>query len=79
MSMLACRSLTAVEAEYHQDYKEVAAYTTNMRRINDLLKGNRRKTVAPGGMYLELKLNISTYCSLLWFLFGDHCNYCKEL
>ncbi len=44
MSMLACRSLTAVKAEYCRDYKEVAAHTTNMRRINNLLKGNRGKT-----------------------------------
>ena len=30
MLMLACRLLTAVKAEYCRDYKEAAAYTTNM-------------------------------------------------
>jgi hypothetical protein len=79
MSMLACRSLTAVEAEYRRDYEEAAAHTTNTRRINDLLKGNRGKTVAPAGTYMELKLNIGSYCGLLSSLFGDHCNYYKEL
>jgi hypothetical protein len=28
---------------------------------------------------MQLKLNIGTYCALLWILFGDHCNYYKEL
>jgi hypothetical protein len=53
--------------------------TTRYSHINDLLKGNRGKTVAPAGMYMELKLNIGSYCGLLWSLFGDHCDYYKEL
>jgi hypothetical protein len=28
---------------------------------------------------MELKLNIGSYCSLVWSLFRDHCNYYKEL
>jgi hypothetical protein len=28
---------------------------------------------------MELKLNIGSYCGLLWSLFRDHCNYYKEL
>jgi hypothetical protein len=28
---------------------------------------------------MKLKLNISSYCSLLWSLIGDHCNYYKDL
>jgi hypothetical protein len=28
---------------------------------------------------MDLKLNIGTYCRLLWSLFGEHCNYYKEL
>ncbi len=79
MSVLACRSLTAVKAEYPQDYEEVAAHTTTRRWINDLLKGNPGKMVAPAGMYMELKLNIGSYCGLMRSLFGDHCNYYKEL
>ncbi len=79
MSMLACRSLTAVKAKYHRDYEEVAAHTTNTQWINNLLKGSCRKMVAPAGMYMELKLNIGSYCGLLWSLFGDHCDYYKEL
>jgi hypothetical protein len=79
MSMLTCRSITAVKAEYRGDYEEVAAHTTNTQRIDDLLKGNCGKTVAPAGMYVELKLNIGSYCGLMWSLFGDLCDYYKEL
>jgi hypothetical protein len=28
---------------------------------------------------MDLKLNIETYCGLLWTIFGDHCDYYKEL
>jgi hypothetical protein len=28
---------------------------------------------------MELKLNIGSYCGLLWSLFEDHCDYYKEL
>ena len=28
---------------------------------------------------MDLKLNIGTYCGLLWSILGDHCNYYKEL
>jgi hypothetical protein len=79
MSMLACRLLTASKAEYCKDYKEVAASTTNTRSLDDLLKQNRGKMVAPAADYMDLKLNIGTYCGLLWAIFGDHCDYYKEL
>jgi hypothetical protein len=79
MSMLACRSLLAVEAEQSREYKEAAENTRHTRSIEDLLKRNRGKTVAPAANYMDLKLNIGTYCGLLWSLFGDHCNYYKEL
>ncbi len=77
--MLACRSLNAVEAEYQSDYKELASHTSNTRSLKELLKGNQGKVVLPAPDYMQLKLNIRTYCALLWALFGDHCNYYKEL
>ncbi len=79
MLMLACRSLLAVEAEQSREYEEAAENMRHTRSIEDLLKRNRGKTVAPAAIYMDLKLNIGTYCGLLWSLFGDHCNYYKEL
>jgi hypothetical protein len=79
MSMLACRSLTAVEAEQCWEYEEAAENTKYTQSINDLLKQNRGKPVTPAANYMDLKLNIGTYCGLLWALLGDHCDYYKEL
>jgi hypothetical protein len=79
MSMLACRSLTASKAEYCRDYKEATASTTNTCSLDNLLKWNRGKMVAPAANYMDLKLNIGTYCRLLWTIFGDDCDYYKEL
>jgi hypothetical protein len=77
ISILACRSLTAVEAKQCRKYQEAAESTKHTRSINDLLKRNRSKPVAPATKYMDLKLNIGTYCGLLWALFGDHCDYYK--
>jgi hypothetical protein len=79
MSILACRLLTAVEAEQCREYEEAAASTKHTRSIDDLLKQNRAKPVALATNYMDLKLNIGTYCGLLWSLFGDQCDYYKEL
>ena len=79
MSMLACHSLTAMAAEFCREYEEAAESTRHTRSLDDLLKRNRGKTVEPAATYTDLKLNIGTYCGLLWTIFGDHCNYYKEL
>jgi hypothetical protein len=79
MLMLACRSLSAVEAEQSREYEEATENTRHTQSIEDLLKRNRGKTVAPAANYMDLKLNIGTYCGLWWSLFGDHYDYYKEL
>jgi hypothetical protein len=79
MSMLACRSLMAAKAWYCREYKEAAANTMHTQSLDELLKRNCGRTVAPASSYMDLKLNIGTYCGLLWLLFGDHCDYYKEL
>jgi len=65
MSMLACRSLTAMAAEFCREYEEAAESTRHTRSLDDLLKKNRSKTVEPAATYTDLKLNIETYCGLL--------------
>ncbi len=71
VSMLARPSLTAVEAEYCRNYEKVTASTTITRSLEDLLKQNPGKTVAPAGNYMDLKLMIGTYCGLLWSTIED--------
>ena len=77
--MLACCSLMAMTAEFCREYEEAAESTRHTRSIDDLLKRNLGKTVEPAETYMDLKLNIGTYCGLLWKIFGIHCNYYKEL
>ncbi len=60
MSILACRLLTAVEADYRQEYQEAAMHTRNTRSINDRMRGNQGLTVSPAASYMKLKLNIGT-------------------
>jgi hypothetical protein len=79
MSMLACHSVSAVDAEYSRDWEEAVAHTKNTRSLEDMLKVSCKKTAAPPGSYSKLKLNIRTYCGLLWSLFGENCDYYKEL
>ena len=78
ISMLACRSLTAVEAETQRGYEEASELTKTTRKLEDILK-EKGKTVSPAPDYMQLKLNIGTFCALLWALFGDNCDYYKEL
>ncbi len=70
MLVLVCRSLMAVEAENCRDYEEAVASTTITCSLKDLLKKNCGKTVAPAGIFMDLKLNIGTYCGLLWSIWG---------
>ncbi len=65
MSMLVCRSLTAVEAENCWEYEKGAANMKHMRSLEDLLKRNCGKTVAPATTDMDLKLNTRMYCGLL--------------
>ncbi len=78
ISILACRFLTALEAETQQGYKEASELTKTTRKLEDILK-EKGKTTTPAPNYMQLKLYIGTFCALLWALFGDHCNYYKEL
>jgi len=78
ISMISCRSLSAVEAETQRGYEEATELTKTTRKLEDILK-EKGKTPNPAPDYMQLKLNIGTFCALLWSLFGDHCDYYKEL
>jgi hypothetical protein len=78
ISMLACQSLTAIKAEYQQGYEEAMEQTKTTRCLKDLLK-DKGKVITPTPYYMQLKLNIETFCMLLWSIFGERCDYYKEL
>ncbi len=77
ISMLACRSLTAVKAKTKQGYEEASELTKTTRKLEDILK-EKEKTASPAPDYMQLKLNIGTFCALLLALFEDQCDYYKE-
>ncbi len=79
MSMLACRLVTAVEAKYQQGYEEAMDQTKGTRSLKELLKGNRGKVITPPPDYMQLKLNIGSYCAILWSIFGEQCDFYRKL
>jgi hypothetical protein len=77
---MVCRSVTTVEAKYQRGYEEAMDQTKGTRSLKELLKGNRNKVISLPPDYMQLKLNIGSYCALLWSIFGEQCNYyCKLL
>ncbi len=53
--------------------------TKGTRSLMKLLKGNCGKVISPPQVYMQLKLNIGSYCALLWSIFGKRFNYYHEL
>jgi hypothetical protein len=49
------------------------------RSLEELPKGNHGKVISSPQDYMQLKLNIGSYCALLWSIFGEQCNYYREL
>jgi hypothetical protein len=79
MSMMVCRLVTAVEAKYQRGYDEAMDQTKGTRSLKELLKGNCGKVISPPQDYMQLKLNIGSYCALLWSIFGERCDYYRKL
>ncbi len=53
--------------------------TKGTRSLKELLEGNRGKVISPPQDYMQLKLNIRSYCALLWSIFGKRCDYYRKL
>jgi hypothetical protein len=51
----------------------------NTRQLDELLRMSIGVTRAPTDNVWELKINIATFMSLVWVLFGSECNYYKSL
>jgi hypothetical protein len=53
--------------------------TKNTRQLDELLRMSKGVTQAPVDNFWELKINVATFMSLMWVLFGLECNYYKGL
>ncbi len=79
LSILACRARTTTETERVQEQEQAVSATENTRQLNELLRLSKGTTHAPADNFWELKVNISTFMSLVWVLFGTECNYYRGL
>ncbi len=76
---MAGRSRTSAEREQTQEREEALSATENTRQLDKLLRLSKGVTRAPTNIFWELKINIATFMSLVWVLFGSECNYYKGL
>lgn len=79
LSLLICRTRTPEEIERVRDREAAEQLTQATRVLEEALKLSRSDPRAPAGNYFELKLNITTFCALLYVLFGAKCEYYKSL
>ena len=80
LSILICRPRTVAEVERVRDSEQAvtqSAATLTYEQAKKLKPG--LMCHPPNGTYLDLELLVSTFCALLWALFGDDCHYYQEL
>ena len=79
LTILACRARTTAETERVRKQEHALSATENTRQLEDLLRLTKGTTRAPADNFWELKMNIATFMSLVWVLFGSECDYYKSL
>ncbi len=67
------------ETERVREQEMALSATEKTRLLDDLLCLPKGTTRAPVDNFWELKLNIATFMSLVWVLFGSQCDYYKSL
>jgi hypothetical protein len=77
--ILCCRSWPNNKTKEIKE-KELALNTAeNTRLFDEYLKYVKGATRQPVNNFWDLKQNIATYMALLWVLFGDRCNYYRNI
>jgi hypothetical protein len=79
LSILACRACTMQEMEQVREQEQALTATEKTRQLKDLLRFSKGNTRAPADNFRELKMNVGTFMSLVWVLFGANCDYYKSL
>jgi hypothetical protein len=79
LTILVCRARTTAETERVREQEHALSATENTRQLEDLLRLTKGSTRAPADNFWELKMNIATFMSLIWVLFGSECDYYKSL
>ncbi len=79
LSLLSCRSWLNNETEEIKERELALNATENTRLFNEYLKYVKGATRQPANNFWDLKQNIATYMALLWVLFGDRCDYYRNI
>ena len=79
LAILACWARTTAEIERVCKQEQALSTTEKTRPLEDLLRLTKGTTRAPANNFWELKINITTFMSLIWVLFGSNCDYYKSL
>ncbi len=79
LSVLAYRARTTTETERICKQEQAVLATENTRQLDKLLRLSKGTTCAPADNFWELKVNIATFMSLVWVLFGTECDYFRGL
>ncbi len=69
-SILACRARATQETERVCKQEQALSATEKTRLLEDLLRLPKGTTQAPADNFWEFKMNIATFMSLVWVLFG---------
>jgi hypothetical protein len=79
LSILVRWARTTQETERVQEQEQALSATKKTRQLEDLLCLSKGTTRAPADDFWELKMNVTTFMSLVWVLFGSKSNYYKSL
>ncbi len=79
ISILTCHARSAEEIETLRKQEHAAEQTAATRSYKELLELAKMLVRPLASTYSDMKSNIALFCALLWDLFGNECNYYKEL
>jgi hypothetical protein len=75
ISILVCRPRAGNETADIRSREQAVQATAKNHTLAEALLLGRRDPRPPAANYHELKLDVGTFCALLWVLFGERCDY----
>jgi hypothetical protein len=79
ISILTCCARSAKEIEILHEQEHAAEQTAATRSYKESFELAKMPVRPPALMYSDMKLNIASFCALLWALFGNEGNYYREV
>ncbi len=70
---------TTHEVETIKDNEEARRMMAHTAQFNEVRRRQKTPPSPPPDTYFELRLSVNTFCTLVWTLFGDKCDYYKGL